>query len=171
VNVVGGAVQVAGALRQLNIESMEAAVTIEGSADWLRVKTADGNVTMTGGSADAAFTTVSGTIRVSDGQYERAKFESVSGPMIFAGDPARGASIDFNTHNGAIELRLPPKNKLGTRIEATSIAGTITDSLTFVPPRVDGQGQSLTTSIGAVPAGVITIQAYKGTILLRPRDH
>ncbi len=170
VNVVGGSVQVSGAPRQLNVESMEANVTIDGSADWLRVKTADGDVTMSGSSPDAAFTTVSGTIHVGDGQFERAKFESVSGPMIFSGDPARGASIDFNTHNGAIELRLAPKTKIGTRIEATSIAGTITDSLTSgMHPTVDGRGQSLTTTIGFTPGGVITIQAYKGTIVLRPK--
>jgi DUF4097 and DUF4098 domain-containing protein YvlB len=189
VNIVGGSVQLTGAPRNVSIESMEGAVTIDGSPEWLRVKTADGNITMSGGSADASFTTISGTIRVGDGTFDRAKFESVSGPMTFGGALARGAAIDFISHNGPIELRLPRSGQT-IDVDVTATAGTITDSVTFIRPTTDGRGQTLSTWVplggvldamkvtGKVAAAVvkrpiadarISVQSYKGTVLLKPR--
>jgi hypothetical protein len=190
VNIVGGSVQVTGAPRNVSIESMEGAVTIDGSPEWLRVKTADGNITMNGGSSDASFTTISGTVRVSEGTFDRAKFESVSGAMSFGGTLARGAAIDFISHNGPIELRLPRSGQ-SIDVDVTATAGTITDSVTFVRPLLDGRGQTLATTVGLdavkMPMSVagkvagtvitkrpmsdarISVQSYKGTVLLKPR--
>jgi hypothetical protein len=191
INVIGGSVQVSGAQRYLNIESMDGGVTINGAPRWLRVKTADGNITMNGTSDDAAFSTVSGVMRVQDGQFNRAKFESVSGAITFAGELAPGGVLDFGSHNGPIELRLG--NRLaGASIEVTSISGTIVDSITFMRPNSNPRGQNLSTILGGWAtvkqkepiaivgkvagtkisqgaSGMVTVQSYKGAVLLKPR--
>src|SRR5205823_7580635 len=70
---------------------------------------ATGDIVLSGDSEDAGLTTVSGTIRVPTGRFDRARIESVTGAVDFAGTIARGGSLDVDTHSGAIDLRLPRK--------------------------------------------------------------
>src|SRR6185436_4524226 len=86
-NIVAGSVQVTGSPRELNVESMDGAITVIGSPGWIRLKSATGDITFTGGSADAGLSTISGAIRASGGTIERAKLESVTGPIVFAATP------------------------------------------------------------------------------------
>jgi hypothetical protein len=168
ISIVGGSVTVSGPSRQLNVESMDGRVTIDGSTDWLRVKTATGDISMTGGSGDAGFTTISGAIRVTDGQFERAKFESVDGPITFAADPSRGAALDFQSHSGPITLRLVTA-RTNAAIEASAQTSTIVaDSSTFGRPIPDGRGESLRTDLGS-PDATITIRTFRGIITLTGR--
>ena len=130
-NIVGGSVRVSGAPHELSVESMDGTVTIEATAPWLRVKTATGDITLSGsGGEDVALATVSGTIRVVSGRYERARIESITGPLIFAGDLAPRATLDANTHSGPIELRLSPKSSVarGARSPA-KMRGPVIDSM------------------------------------------
>jgi hypothetical protein len=167
-NIVGGAIRVAASPATLNVESMDGTVTIEGDPSWLRAKTAAGDIVMRGSSDDAAFTTVSGTIRVSNGSYERARFESVTGGIEFFADGRRRGSLSFDSHSGPIDLRLDAK--AGAEIEATSIAGTIENLLTRQRPGTgrDGRGQELGTSLGLDGARFL-IRTFKGPIRLAPR--
>lgn len=167
-NIVGGSIRVSANPRELNVESMDGTVTVEGNPEWLRVKTAAGDITMRGSSQDAALTTVSGTIRVSQGSFDRARFESVTGPIDFGGTFARGGSATFDSHSGLVELRLSRES--GAEIEATSIAGTIENGLTKTRP-VPGReqrGQELTTTTGDNSAKVV-VRTFKGTIRLMPK--
>jgi hypothetical protein len=165
-NIVGGSIRVTASPRELNIESMDGAVTVDGNPEWLRVKTAAGDITMRGSSQDAALTTVSGTIRVMQGSFDRARFESVTGPIEFAGTFARGGSATFDSHSGTVDLRL--SHEAGAEIEATSVAGTIENSLTKTRPGPgrEQRGQELTTSLGSGTAKVV-VRTFKGTIRLR----
>jgi hypothetical protein len=167
-NIVGGLIRVSSNPRELNIESMDGAVTVEGSAEWLRVKTAAGDITLGGSSQDAGITTVSGTIRVTQGTYERARFESVTGRIEFGGDFARGGSATFDSHSGDVEVRL--RRDGGAEIEATSVAGTIENSLTRTRPAPgrERRGQELTTSIGTGDARIV-VRAFKGVIRIGPK--
>lgn len=165
-NIVGGSITVSASPRELNIESMDGTVTIEGSPTWVRAKTAAGDIVMTGSSEDAAFTSVSGTTRVSGGRFDRGRFESVTGPIEFAGAVGRGGSLTFDTHSGAIDLRLDPKTTAD--IEATSVAGTIENLLNARRPVTgrDGRGQELSMEIGSGGAQVV-VRTFKGLIRLR----
>src|SRR5207247_341121 len=135
---------------ELTIESMDGTVTVEGTPAWLRLKTASGDIVFSGGSEDAGLTTVSGTIRVPSGRFERARIESVTGAVDFAGDVARGGSIDIDTHSGAIDLRMP--RKVAADFDIASVAGTIENGITKRPavPGREGRGQEIgfTTSGG-----------------------
>lgn len=167
-NVIGGSVRVSGAPRELNVESMDGSVTVDGPAEWMRVKTATGDIVLRGGSDDLGATTVSGTIRVEGGRYERARFEAVTGGVVFAGDAARGASLSFDTHSGPIELRIAPHADID--VDAVTVTGTIENT---IGPRKavagrEGRGQELGFSSGTGDARIV-IRSFKGKIRLTTR--
>jgi hypothetical protein len=167
-NTVGGSVQVGGAPRELNVESMDGAIAVDGSPGWVRLKTAAGDITMKGGSPDAAFNTVSGTIRVSGGPLDRARFESVTGAITFDGEVAKGASLSFDSHSGAVDVQLGASASL--EVDAVTVAGAIENRLTArrpVPGR-EGRGQEFGTSLGR-GEGRLVVRTFKGTIRLGRR--
>jgi putative adhesin len=167
-NIIGGSVHVAGTPRELNLEAMDGSITVDASAEWLRAKTATGDIVVRGGSADAGLSTVSGTIRVVEGPFERGKFEAVTGSIVFAGDPVRGAALTFDTHSGPIEIRLPPKPNV--ELDVASITGTIENGLTKnrpVPGR-EGRGQELGLSVGSGTARLV-VRSFRGNIALHHR--
>lgn len=163
-NIVGGSIHVSGSPRELNVESMDGSIVVDGSPEWVRLKTAAGDISMTGGSPDAAFTSVSGGVRVGDGPFDRARFETVTGSITFAGDLVRGASLNFDTHSGTVDVRLNPK--VGVEIDAASLAGTIESMLKARPiPGREGRGQELGTTLGG-GGGRLVIRSYKSLIRL-----
>jgi len=167
-NIVGGSVRVACSPAELQVESMDGSVTIEGSPGWLRAKTATGDIVMRGGSEDAAFSTVSGAMRVGEGRFERAKFTSVTGAIVFAGDPARGATLDFDTHGGPIELRLA--TPLDAEVDVATVTGTIENTLNSRRPIAgrEGRGMELGFTSGT-GRGRVLVRTFKGNIQLRAR--
>ena len=168
VHIVGGSVRVACSPAELQVESMDGSVTIEGSPAWLRAKTATGDIVLRGGSEDAALSTVSGAMRIGDGRFERGKFTSVTGSIVFAGDLARGATLDFDTHGGPIELRLP--SKLDAEFDIATVTGTIENTLTSRRPIAgrEGRGMELGFTSG-VGRGRVLVRSFKGSIHLRAR--
>jgi hypothetical protein len=167
-NIVGGSARVACSPAELQVESMDGSVTIEGSPAWLRAKTATGDIVMRGGSDDAGMSTVSGTVRVGEGRFERVKFTSVTGPIVFAGDLARGATLDFDTHSGPIELRL--MRTLDAEVDLATVTGTIENTLNGRRPIAgrEGRGMELGFTSGIGRARILA-RSFKGNIHLRPR--
>jgi len=168
VNIVGGSVRIVCSPAELQVESMDGLVTIEGSPAWLRAKTATGDIVLRGGSEDAGLSTVSGAMRVGEGRFERAKLTSVTGPIVFAGDLARGATLDIDTHGGPIELRLAPP--LDAEFDLATVTGAIDNTLTSrrpIPGR-EGRGMELGFTSGRGRARVL-VRSFKGNIQLRPR--
>ena len=165
-NIIGGSVQTTGDPHELTIESMDGSVSVEGSPSWARLKTATGDIALTGGSDDAGLTTVSGTIRVTAGRFERARIESVTGAVEFAGSIVHGGSLDVDTHSGAIDLWMSPKD--GADFDVASVAGTIENTLTNRPaiPGREGRGQEIGFTTGGGGARVY-IRSFKGNIRLQ----
>ncbi|HEY2374624.1 MAG TPA: DUF4097 family beta strand repeat-containing protein [Gemmatimonadaceae bacterium] len=166
-NIIGGSVHVRGNPHELTVESMDGSVTVDGSPPWTRLKTATGDIALAGNSDDAGLTTVSGTIRVVSGRFERARLESVTGAVDFAGDVEHGGSLDVDTHSGSIDLRLSPK--MGADFDVASVAGTIENTLTNRPavPGREGRGQETGFTTGGGGARVY-IRSFKGNIRLQP---
>jgi Putative adhesin len=164
-NIVGGSVRVSGSPRELIVESMDGGVTVNGSPEFARLKTATGDIVLQGGGEDVTLTTVSGAIRASDGLVQRGRFESVTGPITFAADLARGADARFDTHSGAIELRLA--RRANVEIDASSITGSIENAWTNGRPIVgrEGRGMELGISSGTGSARV-SIRSFKGNVRL-----
>lgn len=167
-NIVGGSITVAGTPRELNIESMDGAVRVMAGATWLRVKTATGDVEVRGGSEDAGISTVSGTVRVTDGRYERAKLETVTGDIVYQGEIGNKGSIDLTTHSGRVDLRLPLRPDL--ELDAATVTGTIENSVTSSRPITgrEGRGMELGFSSGSGNTHMV-VRTFKGNVTLKPR--
>ncbi len=167
-NIVGGSARIACSPTELQVESMDGSVTIEGSPAWLRAKTATGDIVLRGGSEDAGVSTISGAVRVGEGRFERAKFTSVTGPIVFAGDLARGATLDVDTHGGPIELRLAPR--LDAEFDLATVTGSIENTLTARRPIAgrEGRGMELGFTSGTGRARIL-VRSFKGNISLRAR--
>lgn len=167
-NIVGGSVTVTTAPRELNIESMDGNVRVLAGASWLRVKTATGNIDVRGGSEDAGLSSVSGTVRVDDGRYERGKFETVTGDIVYQGDVGYKGSIDLTTHSGRVELRLPPKPNV--EMDAATVIGKIENTATSSRPLVgrEGRGMELGFSSGTGDTRFV-VRSFKGNVEVRPR--
>ena len=170
--VVGGTIRVTGKPSELNAEAIDGDIEVNGQPGWLRAKSASGNVTLNGYSSDAAISTVSGGIVVNsifppgNGKFDRAKFESVTGPIRFNGDIEKGAAITFDTHSGATEIAIPRNS--GADFDIASIAGAISNELNYARPVKGryGRGSELMMSNGSGGAH-ITIRSFKGPVVLR----
>ena len=165
-NVIGGSVRVNGKPRELLVESMDGSVTFTGFAEFARVKTATGNIVLEGGGEDLSFTTVSGTIQASNGQrsLQRARFESVTGPITYVGDVTRGASLRFDTHSGAVELRL---GMTPVELDIATMTGAIENGWSSRRPIAgrEGRGMELSTSSG-MGAARVEVKSFKGNVRL-----
>ena len=167
-NIVGGSVRVNAKPRELLVESMDGAVTVSGNVSYARLKTATGDITFLGRGEDVSATTVSGAIRVGEGTVERGRFESVTGPITFSSDLARGGDARFDTHSGAIELRLAPR--AAVEIDAASVTGSIENAWTFSRPVVGREGRGMELGISSGTSGArVSIRSFKGNVRLSAR--
>jgi hypothetical protein len=167
-NVIGGAVVVKANPQTLNIETMDAGVTFEGNAEWMRIKTSEGDITVNGRGVDAAFNTLSGNVRVSEGPFEKANIETVTGSVTFGADFARAAVINVTTHSGAVELLFGPTASV--EIDAITTTATIENLLTSrraIAGRERGQEIGLEIGTGD---GRVVIRTFRGSIRLAKRQ-
>ena len=167
-NIVGGSITVNSTPRELNIESMDGDVHVQAGAGWLRVKTATGGIDVRGGSEDAGLSTVSGTIRVVGGRYERAKVETVTGDVDYAGEVGYKGTVDITTHSGRVDLHLPVKPNI--EVDAATVTGSIENAVTRSRPGPgrEGRGMELGFSSGDGDTRIV-VRSFKGTIALTPR--
>lgn len=166
-NIVGGSIRVQGKPRELIMESMDGSVTFIGFTDYAKVKTATGDIVLQGGGEDLTFSTVSGSIQAATGErtLQRARFESVTGPIVFDGAVTRGADMRFDTHSGSIELRL--LRNAAVEIDAATVLGTIENAWNYNRPVAgrEGRGMELGTSSGMGAARVL-VRSFKGSVKL-----
>ena len=167
--VVGGNIKVTGNPADVNAEAIDGSITIVGSPAWVRAKSASGDVTINGSSSDVTISTVSGKIDADGTQYEKAKFETVTGNIRFAGSFRRGGLINFDTHSGSVDVGIPAGN--GADFEVASIAGKITNKLTSSRPVAGryGRGAELNTSSGEGGTRVV-IRSFKGPVTLLRKE-
>ena len=168
-NIVGGSVRVNGKPRELIVESMDGNVTVSGTLEFARLKTATGDITLSGSGEDVTLTSVSGAIRVPEGTVQRGRFESVTGPIVFAGDFAPAGDAKFDTHSGAIELRLTRGNNV--EIDAASITGTIENAWSHARPIAGHEGRGMELGISSGMGGArVSIRSFKGNVRLSSRE-
>jgi DUF4097 and DUF4098 domain-containing protein YvlB len=165
VNVVGGSITVHGSPRELRAESMDGAVTVDGTPSWMRVKTATGDITLKGGE-DVGAATISGTIDARGGQAERVKLESTTGAIRFALALTRGASVEMETHSGAIDVQL--SRKMLPDVDAATVTGAIENTWSNVKPVAGREGRGMTLAAGGGQmSGRVVLRSFKGRITLR----
>ncbi|MFZ5623888.1 MAG: DUF4097 family beta strand repeat-containing protein, partial [Gemmatimonadota bacterium] len=103
-----GRIRVDGAPRQVSAETMDGNIEIAATSPLTRVRTANGTIVLRSVTGDVSATSVTGPINAGGNPVTRGRFETVSGDISFKGRPARDGVLEFVSHSGAIELRLPP---------------------------------------------------------------
>lgn len=166
--VVSGTIDVTGNPHELNAEAIDGDIHITGTPSWIRAKSAAGAITFQGSSPDVGLSTVSGTIRVVGGTsaFERAKIETVTGNISFAGRLDRSGAFDFDTHSGSVEIAIPEKTSASFTIVA--IAGSITNNLSGTRPtavRFSGRAEARTDEDG--DGAKVSVRTFKGPVTLR----
>ncbi|MEX2177734.1 MAG: DUF4097 family beta strand repeat-containing protein [Gemmatimonadaceae bacterium] len=167
-NIIGGSVRVTGKPTELIIESMDGSVSFTGFTDYARVKTATGDITLFGGGEDLSFSTVSGNINGSNGErtIARARFESVTGSITFAGDLPRGADLRFDTHSGPIALRLASSR---VDIDAMTHTGAIENAWSSERPIAGREGRGMELGVSSAGSSArVSIRSFKGNVSIRP---
>jgi hypothetical protein len=101
---LSGRLHIAGSPTEVMAETMDGDLEIEASPSFLRGRTALGRVTWTGSSDDVTIVTVSGGITVNGANLYRARFETISGDMKFAGSVRPDGRLTFDAHSGDISL-------------------------------------------------------------------
>ncbi|HEU4563332.1 MAG TPA: hypothetical protein VFS05_01740 [Gemmatimonadaceae bacterium] len=165
-NIVAGSIRVAGRPRELNAEAMDGDITVSEPVPWLRAKTAGGAITLRGGGEDVAASSVSGRISVDEGSFTRGRFETVTGDIDFSGGVDRQGMLTFDSHSGAVVLRVPPS--LPASYDVTTITGEISNELT--PARALLAAERRARELGFTTGGggaEIVIRTFKGPITLR----
>ena len=167
--VVGGSIKVRGNPADVNAEAIDGSIAIVGSPAWVRAKSASGNVSLDGSSEDVTISTVSGKIDVDGTRFEKAKFESVTGRIRFAGSFQRGGLVNFDSHSGSIEIGVPAGSPAD--FDIVSIAGSIANKLTKGRPVAGryGRGAELVTSSGDGGTRVV-VRSFKGPVTLLAKD-
>ncbi len=166
-NVVGGSITVHGSPRELRAESMDGAVVVNGAPEWVRVKTATGDIVLHGGQ-DIGASTISGSIRSSGGEVERVKFESTTGGVALSSTLARAASVELETHSGAIDVELTSRAEVD--VDAATMTGVIDNRWGRGRPTAGREGRGMTfTSASGGTGGHVVIRTFKGTIRLLAR--
>jgi DUF4097 and DUF4098 domain-containing protein YvlB len=164
--VVSGTIDVTGNPRELNAEAIDGDIHVSGSSPWIRVKSATGAITFRGASADAALSTVSGAIKVEGGLFERAKIQTVTGNITFAGQLDRSGAFDFDTHAGTVDIAVP--DKTNASFSVVTIAGRIDNRVSRTRAFAGrfGRGEELTTETGDGGAKV-SVRTFKGPVTIR----
>lgn len=167
--VVGGRINVTGNPGDINAEAIDGSISVVGSPGWMRAKSASGDVRLDGSSADVTISTVSGKIDADGSGFERAKFETVTGSIRFAGSFRRGGLVNFDTHSGSVEVGIPAGSPAD--FDVVSIAGAITNKLTSSRPVAGryGRGSELNTTSGNGGTRV-AIRSFKGPVVLLGKD-
>lgn len=163
--VVGGKISVRGNPADVNAEAIDGSITIVGTPGWLRAKSASGDVTLNGSSSDVALSTVSGKIDADGTGFEKAKFETVTGGIRFAGSFRPGGLVSFDTHSGSIEIGLSASTPAD--FDIVSIAGSITNKLTSSRPIKGRYGRGSELNASSAGGGTrVTIRSFKGPVSL-----
>jgi hypothetical protein len=163
--VIGGRITVTGNPTDLNAEAIDGVIKVTGSPGWIRAKSASGDVTFIGQSSDVTLSTVSGKIEAGGAAFEKAKFETVTGDIRFAGSFRPGGLVNFDTHSGTIEVGLTQGSPAD--FDIVSMSGAISNKLTSTKPMKGryGRGAELGTSAGGGGTRVV-VRSFKGPISL-----
>jgi DUF4097 and DUF4098 domain-containing protein YvlB len=159
---VGGRVRIGGTLRELTAESMDGSIEIAADATSARVRTANGTIVLRGVLRQVEASSVSGELLVGmTGPIEHARLETISGNVSFKGPLTADGSLEVESHDGDIELRMPPT--LSATYDLNAYGGTIRNELVPRGASVKGE-QHLVIGTGSAR---VSVRTFKGTVAVK----
>jgi hypothetical protein len=168
VETVNGGISVTGAADQVYAESVNGGVTVRGRSARVHAESVNGPVTVTDAGPDVQAGTVNGPLSVTGSRgLQRARLESVNGPLVFDGELAPRATLEVENVSGSVELALANP---AADFDVSTFNGPIVNELG--PPARntddDEPGRELVFSVGGGGARV-TVRTLSGRVKLSGR--
>ncbi len=145
---VGGSISVRNTRGVVSIESIDAVVTVDASSGDLRVRGSKAPITLRNVTGTSTVTTVSGIVSVL-GAAPECRIETIGGDIAFDASALRGATVELQTHGGAI----------GIDVNAAALPILDVSSRTGRVQRPDIRG--------SLKHGRIVARSFKGAITVR----
>lgn len=166
---VEGSITHSGAAKEVRLQSVNGAVETVRAAGRVHVEAVNGTVTVRDGSGELEASTVNGKLTVASGSFERARLETVSGPVRFEAAIAPKGTLAVETVSGGIDLFFPAG--FAADFTVSSFNGPITNEL---GPAAEKQGdwmpgKQLSFTSGAGGAHV-SIETLSGAVNIRKRQ-
>lgn len=165
---VTGDVRIEGAPRRVYAESMGGRIEIAADAASVRAKSAGGAVVFAGRVEDLTLSSVSGPVEARTERPLRARLETVTGAVRWAGGVERGGALDVVTHSGDVELSLPAS--IDADIAVATVEGSIENGLATGAGTPPGALRARDVELVAGAGGArIAVRTFSGDVSLRPR--
>lgn len=127
VSSLSGDMQLEGQFRRIDAECVSCEIEAGSTSEAFKASTVSGNITLALAKGYVELNTVSGDVDLTGRQVTQASFTSVSGNIAYKGDVVKDGALYFETHSGAIDLRLTPN--LGAEFDLSSITGEVSSDL------------------------------------------
>jgi DUF4097 and DUF4098 domain-containing protein YvlB len=162
---VSGELAFEGDLGTVSAESVSGKVLVRGSVAEGELQSVSGDVVVDRARGRLEASSVSGDVKILGGQGSSGKAESVSGNIVWRAGVESGGKLDLESHNGSVNLALPPGS--GAEIRASSFSGSISNNLSQERAQEEalGMGRNLHATVGDGGAR-IEIETFSGKIIL-----
>jgi DUF4097 and DUF4098 domain-containing protein YvlB len=165
---VNGSITQAGSARQVELQSVNGDIEVAKAAGRIQAEAVNGSVVIRDASGDLEASTVHGRLHVVGGSYERARIESVAGPVCFEAALSSRGALSVETVSAPVELLLPAS--VSAEFQVSSFSGRITNEL---GPAAEKRRKwtpqselSFTTGSGGAR---VTVETLSGAIDIRKR--
>jgi DUF4097 and DUF4098 domain-containing protein YvlB len=167
-----GAVLVENFTQDVRVSTAAAGVRVYRLDGYSTVGTLSGGIEAESCAGRIEITTVSGSVWFRANDSRNLVAGSTSGDIFFEGDLQRGASYEFRTNSGDINITLPAAASF--ELNARSVEGEVHNDFPLSPRshgRPPQQANALRSSFGTVLSGDALIRAssFSGTIRVRKR--
>jgi DUF4097 and DUF4098 domain-containing protein YvlB len=173
VETVNGGIAVTGAAEQVDAESVNGGVAVSGRSARVHVESVNGPVSVTDPGPDVQAGTVNGRLLVTGSRaLQRARLDSVNGPLVFQGELAPRGTLEVDTVSGRVELALSAE---AADFTVSTFNGKIVNELGPPAARAgehDPQ-QQLVFSIGGGGGARVSVRTLNGGVRItgpRPQD-
>jgi DUF4097 and DUF4098 domain-containing protein YvlB len=166
-SVVSGDINAHGFESDIEVETVSGDVDAEGRGQVsdARFNTVSGDIDVQDISGAISMTSVSGDLAVVDGAFERAKFNTTSGDIVYHAGLNGNGRLDIDTVNGDLDIRF--RGDISARFDIETFNGDITNCFGPEPVRTSrytpGRELSFTEGGGA---SRVTIKTLNGDVRL-----
>jgi DUF4097 and DUF4098 domain-containing protein YvlB len=164
-SVVSGDIDVHGFESDIEVETVSGDVDAEGRGQEsdARFNTVSGDIDVQGIAGAVSMTSVSGDLAMIDGTFERAKFNTTSGDIVYHAGLGGNGRLDIDTVNGDLDVRF--RGDISARFDIETFNGDIRNCFGPEPVRTSrytpGRELSFTEGGGA---SRVTIKTLNGDV-------
>lgn len=166
-HAMSGDIEVRDAGGRVDVESLSGDVTVHGVKGEASLQTVSGSVTLDGARGAVEVESVSGDAELRDVSSREVRAHTTSGDITFAGLIADAGRYEFETHSGAVLLRLP--SAVGAQLSLSTYNGSIDSDFPITlkagQPGAGSSNRRMDFSLGQGTARIIA-ETFSGDITL-----